>query len=205
MEEILPPELIEYIVCILFSELTTPCLREYMGTDLLVPFHSLQYVSKNMHALCQLAFKRLSLDWPCIVSKMSPTIDWTVLLAEEEKVERRDAMVKVIRTDLYCDAQLSLLKKEVISLFHRAQYIEPTTRLSIKKLRRLKVEPKTLRRQYKAIIKTYDTTKKKQRLLHKNVSMIRLMLKRKITLREFMHTRGMLMVWFMAQHHDAAL
>ena len=198
MEEILPPELIEYIVYILFSELTTPCLEEYMGIDLLVSFHSLQYVSKNMHALCQLAFKRLSLDWPCIVSKMSPTIDWTVLLAEEEKVERRNALVKVIRTDLYCGAQLSLLKKELTTIFHGSKP-------SIKKLRRLKVEPKTLRRQYKAIIKTYDTTKKKQRLLHKNVSMIRLMLKRKITLREFMHTRGMLMVWFMAQHHDGAL
>lgn len=186
MEEILPGDVIGYMISLMFSELTTPRLTEMMSTDILVSYHSLQYVSKSMYALCQHALKTLAIDWVRVISKMSrPThMDWSTLFAEEKEEKKRTSLVKMIRTQLYCGAQLSLIRKELDvfrRLHHIVCYSEKTGKprndhVSLSKLKRIKVEPRELDGRYRAIIKRYETTKKKEKLLHDTLVPIRSML-----------------------------
>lgn len=189
MEEILTSDVIGYMISLMFSELTTPRLTEMMSTDILVSYHSLQYVSKSMYALCQYAFKTLTIDWIRVISKMSRPIhmDWPTLFAEEREEKKRASMVKMIRTQLYCGAQLSLIRKEldVFRQLHRIVCYSKKTgkprdgHIALSKLKRIKVEPRELNGQYRAIIKRYETTKKKEKLLHDTLVPIQSMLRQK--------------------------
>ncbi len=169
--EVLPNELVCYIMGLLLEGLTTPKLHNGMGRDLLVSFHSVHLVSKSMEEVARDCLKRMTIDWYAVLDHMLRPSDqeaWVILGSEVGSM--REEVVKITRTQLYYYAQLPLIKREVEAFTQEHQITLPVKdhrgHISIKALKRVKVSPKNLKSEYRKIIRSYERTKLKERLLH---------------------------------------
>jgi len=180
--DLLPNEMVVYIVSLLMDGLATPNLYDNMNTDLLISFYNVQLVCKDMQEIVRDCLKRIQIDWHAVVGKMFRPSDeegWPVLCSAES--EGRETVIKMARTQLYCNAQLPLIRRELDAFRaeHKIVCKAPKRKgyISMKVLKRLKVDPKEMSDQYRGIIKSYEVTKKKERLLHRVLTPIRQRLK----------------------------
>lgn len=168
-------DLTGYLLETLFRGLVMPVSLN--SAPLIIPYYSIPLVCRYFYTRFS-EYVRLILkpQWPLLLSTMTPNWrNWEYL--KDEPIETRDLLTKMIRTELYYNMQLSVIRTHIdrCRATHDILYRSPKSGrvykgyVSVKRLKRIKELPKMIASHFKKLLCSHTTLHRRSSDLHKQI------------------------------------